>query len=232
MSFVDRIFNLVWDISDYFYAAWNEARDWIWPFSMLQYPLYALSDAFWSLLTPVAQFADWTWDVSQSLNDFLDRSGILSFLRTWLNYAEWAWYWILDHVSIIVGILEAWWSGTSSTVLAWIDAALSGAQALINQVVADLGNLRTAWDNFWTITWPALVADLGGLRSSWESFVSSTLPGLATWTGSQSLIESTLRTWFPFYDELAALWGEIRDMFTDPEDYLLRKLETMLARFW
>ncbi|KKM86231.1 hypothetical protein LCGC14_1281020 [marine sediment metagenome] len=59
MFITDPIFSLVWDISDYFYEAWLEVRGWVWPFNLLQYPFYAISTAFWRLLTPIATLGDW-----------------------------------------------------------------------------------------------------------------------------------------------------------------------------
>jgi hypothetical protein len=232
MWLTDRIFSLVWDISDYFYRAYQEASDWIWPFSYIQYPFYSLYRAFWSLLWPIADLGDWLGDLDDRIADVMDRAGVLSLLRTWINYAEAAWDWISDSWRNVTSIVASWWSGTSSMVLAWIDQVRDYARVLVDQVRASLGDLRSSWDNFWTISWPTMLSDLGGLRSSWESFLSSTLPNLATWTGSQALIETTIRTFFPFYDELVQFWSGIREFFSDPEAYLVRKLETMLERFW
>ncbi len=232
MRFTDRIFSLFWDISDYFYNAYKTASDWIWPFNAIQYPLYALYRAFWSLLDPIAAMGEWLGDMDDRLVGFLDRAGILSLLQTWLTYAEDSWYWIRNSWSNILDVIRAWWTGVAGDVLAWIDQARDFAATLVAGVMEDLGMLRSSWDNFWTTTWPAMLSDLGMLRSSWESFLSSTLPNLATWTGSQALIETTLRSWFPFYDELVQFWSGIRDLFSDPEGYLVRKLETMLVRFW
>ena len=62
--------------------------------------------------------------------------------------------------------------------------------------------------------------DIGGLRSLWDNFVTTTLPGLATWAGVGSLVESTLKEWLPFYDDLRRLWTSIAEFIVDPWGYL------------
>ncbi len=232
MAFTDRIFSLLWDISDDFYNAYLEVKGWIWPFNLLQYPLNALSWAFWDLLTPIADLGDWIASSNIDIVGILTSSQIFALLGTWLDYAEDAWAWVFNAWWNVRAIIDGWWISTSGIVLAWIDSAAASVQTLINQASAFLAELRSEWDNFWTMTWPNFLSDFWNLRTAWDSFLSVTLPGLATWDGIGSLVESTLRSWFPFRDELAALWGEIRTMFADPEDYLIKKLETALDRFW
>jgi len=64
------------------------------------------------------------------------------------------------------------------------------------------------------------LASFNNLKSSYDSFVISTLPGLATWAGVGSLVESTLREWLPFYDDLSRLWTSIAEFIVDPWGYL------------
>jgi len=232
MSFTDRIFSLVWDISGYFYDAYLEVRDWTWPLSYLQYPMYALYSAFLELLSPVANLGNWISGIEDQVSSFLDQSEILELLGTWINYAEDAWSWIEDAVPIIWYHVGSWWESMSLTVEGWIQAAKDYALDLVFDLQLQLWTLVGNWDDFWTTTLPSLISDLGGLRSAWESFTSSTLPGLATWTGVGDLVETTIRSFFPFYDELVSLWGEIREFASDPEAYLLAKIELLLIRYW
>ncbi len=229
MRITDPIFSLVWDISDFFWVAYREVRDWIWPFNLLATPLRAISDAFWALLTPIAALGEWTINVDISLSRML----------TWSDLTDWMFdlmlallpiiTWINNATSNVQSIVNNWWSGTSWTVRSWIDSAVAGFQALINQVAANLATLQSTWDNFWTLTWPAMIADLGDLRSSWTNFLTVTLPGLASWSEIQSVVNSTLTSWLPFRDDLAAMWPAIALFFTNPLDYLAARLETW---FW
>ncbi|KKL86587.1 hypothetical protein LCGC14_1943220 [marine sediment metagenome] len=165
----------------------------------------------------------------RQLAGFLDSSGVLALLSSWIAQAEAAWDWVRWADWNVWDIVTAWWSSTILTVQGWIDTAIAGGQTLINQVASSLATLQSTWDNFWTLTWPALVADLGGLRSSWDNFLVNILPTLASASGVQSLINSTLTTWLPFYDDLVNLWGEIALFFTNPLDYLAARLESW---FW
>ncbi|MBA7559945.1 hypothetical protein ES708_01563 [subsurface metagenome] len=45
----------------------------------------------------------------------------------------------------------------------------------------------------------------------------------------QGLIDSDLKTWFPFYDDLVSLWNDIVDFFTNPLDWLKDRIEVW---FW
>ncbi len=229
MRFTDPIFSLVWDISDFFFDAFLTVEEWIWPFNLLQYPLYAIRQAFFQLLSPIANLGEWIDSVGSGAGGILDMWDILDFLAPWLDFATRAFNWTQNAALIISRQINEWWSSTGNQVQGWIDSAVAGFQSLISQVSASLGDLRTEWDNFWTLTWPALVLDLGSLRSSWESFVSTSLPGLATWSGTGDLIDSTIRTWFPFYDDLVTLWGDMLEFFTNPLDYLASLLERW---FW
>ncbi len=229
MWITDPIFDLLWEISDLFWDAYTEVNTWVWPFNKLADPLYWLSWRFWDWLTPIANLGDWIDGIAGQLAGFLDASGILALLSDWITQAEAAWNWVRYAAWNIWNEIADWWASTSLTVQGWIDSAIAGVQTLINQVFTSLGNLRTEWDNFWTLTWPSLVADLGGLRSAWENFLTVTLPGLASWPGIQSLIDSTLSTWFPFYDDLVNLWGTISNFFTGPFDWLAARLEVW---FW
>jgi len=232
MRFIDTIFSHVWDISQWFLMLYQDSSDIPGVGWLLSPVFFALHKSFWNMLDPIAHFYSWAYAVNEAINEVITSSTIFDLLRTWINYAEDAWFWIQNSGTMITNIIESWWTGVAGDILAWIDLANYNVRSLIGQVEASLGDLRSSWDNFWTITWPAHVADLANIRSSWDSFSSSILPDLATWAGSQALIETTLRAWFPFYDELVGYWSGIRDLFTDPEDYLVRKLESMLERFW
>lgn len=198
-KFVDAIFSLVWDISTFFNNAYETVSDWVWPFYYLANPLYWIKLAFWNLLTPIAHFGDWVNDVADKVSDILGPEGIISLLRTWLTYAENAWSWISNAFSNVWNIIDTWWTTAKTTVQGWIDIAKQAVISLLDTVSKSLASLQTAWDNFRTIT----------------------LPTLATGKVVSDLINSSLRTWFPFYDDLVKLWDGIKAFFVNPFDWLL-----------
>ena len=232
MWFMSNIIQLCNDAAGWLYEIYLDIYGWPYPFWLAARSFLDLSYIFAGLAWRFSEFNDWLIWAGDKIESILSSGDILSFLSTWLDYATWAWTWVFNAIDNVTDIIDSWWTSIGSIVQGWIDQAKDYALGLVDQVEDSLANLRSSWDDFWTLTWPDLVADIGGLRSSWDSFLATTLPGLATWIGVQDLIESTIRTWFPFYDELVQFWSGIRDFFSDPEDYLVRKLETMLERFW
>lgn len=232
MWFLDNIVEYLETARDWFLDAYYEVNGWIIPFRYLAPPLYGLYVVFYYLEYYFDQFNNWLAWAGDRIDEILSSWDIWDLLAVPISWAEDAINWVNNWWNNVQSGINAWWTSTSSTVQGWIDSAVDGFLYLVDQAEAAIASLTTTWDNFWTVTWPALVADLGGLRSSWDSFIATILPDLATWTGVGSLVESTIRIFFPFYDELVAFWGEIQNFFSDPEDYLVRKLESMLERFW
>lgn len=210
MAWLDGIFSLIWAVSDIFLDAYFTVRDWWAPFNLLQYPLLYLHQVFWSLLTPIARFHDWAMGVEARVQSIISAADIWSILATPIKWATDSWNWVINAFSNVYFIVGVWWNTAGQTVLAWVSEAKSFAQSLVNNVITWLGNLQTSWDNFWT-----------------EIF-----PTLATWTGVSTLIESAIKSWFPFYDDLVALWGSIAEFFADPQQYVYNKLDEFFERFW
>jgi len=228
----DKIFSLVWDIADWFYWIYAETDDWIYPFSLVAELFYNLYLTTFRLLTPIAQLGDWIDYMSIKIESVLTWESLTSWLLELNSLLEPVVNWYNSASSNIRAVVNSWWAGTSSIVQTWIENARQGIISLISQVEAQIIDLGSTWSDFWTLTWPEIISDLGGLRSAWDEFITTTFPGLATWTGVNNLVESTLRSWLPFYNELVALWGELREFAVDPEAYLVKRLETMIERFW
>ena len=224
MWFIDRIFSLVWDISDFFYDAWLEVKGWMWPLNQLAPRLLAIGDAFWDLLTPIAQVSDWAYDVQQKVADILSFDNIWSYFHDWFVAAANAWDWVLDAWWIVTNWIDDWWSGASLTVQGWIAIATQGFNDMV-----------VAWGNFWNVTWPQWTGKLDILRGEWDNFWTVTYPNLVsfewltTWWNERlpevnTLINSAILIWFPFYDSLAELWGSVAEFITNPFDWLENRL--------
>ncbi|KKN22384.1 hypothetical protein LCGC14_0915760 [marine sediment metagenome] len=229
---IDLIVQKLNNVSSYFYAIYLETLSWVYPFYLVTGYFYWLSSVFSSLAWHFSDFGTWVNQVGAELTRILDWStiwsNILSYVPNLTAIRDWFYNWTGE----VLAFVNTWWSTTSWQVQSWIDQATANIDTLISQAEAAIVDLRSSWDDFWTVTWPAMLSDLGSLRSSWGNFLANILPGLATWAGVGDLIDSELRSWFPFYDELAAAWGGIQAFFTDPEDQVLKILERSLERFW
>lgn len=232
MFFMTWIVDRLNYISSLFYELYIDSLYAGWPLEILADWFLSISNYFADLALDFSDFGSWVNSVTDQIAGFLNWTNIWSNLISWVPNIEALNTWFYTWWDNVLTVVNTWWTSTMEEVQGWIDAVRNYALALYDNLLATVNYLSETWDNFWTITWPALVADLGGLRSSWESFLSTTLPDLATWAGVGSIVESTIQNYFPFYDELVSLWGGILEMFTDPEDYLIKKLETALERFW
>ena len=201
MWFADRIFSYVWDLSDWFYDAYQTAKDWWWPFDALQHPLYGLYQVSRSLVTPIAQFSNWTWDVWSKVQEIFSLEQITAYFRPWLDNATDAWDWVRRAGTNVWHIADDWWNVTKVTVLGWIAMATEG-----------LDSLRASWDEFSTTTFPNLVS------FTW----------LTTWWNNRLLdIEGLLNSAFLERDSWWAGWqdfrGKVAEFFDDPLEFLLNR---------
>ncbi len=218
--------------SGFFYLAYLEILDWIYPFWLLAEPFYELAGLCSDLSWDFYDFSLWVQEISDRIVNVLNWDNVWSFILSYVPNLEDIRDWFFDWWFNVTSAVDTWWTETMVDVQGWISAALAHAMTFINQVEASLVDLRSTWDSFWTITLPGLIRDINGLRSAWEEFLETFLPGFADWTGVRDLVESTIRSWFPFYDELAALWGGIQEFFTDPEDWLYRSVDRIIERYW
>lgn len=198
-----------------------------------------LGDVFNSLSDFTAQVAGYLWEASNWLEDTVDLlreilnwDAIKSYIRSWLYGIESAIAWFFDWWYQVGQRIETWWSGVQTLVQDWISVATQG-----------FDELKAAWGNFWNETLPDIFSQFEILRANWSQFWSITFPTLVsftwltTWWNSrvqdvQDLIESA----FTLRESLWEGWQELKDqvieLFADPEEWLLDKIEQMLARFW
>ena len=206
----DWIYSIVWDISEWFRSIGQTTSTWVYPFNMVSTPFFIITSLFQSCLTPIANFGDWAADVWARVQQILSFDQLVNLFSTWINYATEAWNWVQGAWWNVTGIISSWWSATSTTVLGWIDIAAQEVKQLISGVETWVAILQITWDNFWTTTFPTL----------------------ANWAGVNNLIDSSLKSWFPFYDDLTNIWNEIVEFFADPPQYVYNKLDEFFERFW
>uniref|UniRef100_A0A6M3JZB2 Uncharacterized protein n=1 Tax=viral metagenome TaxID=1070528 RepID=A0A6M3JZB2_9ZZZZ len=222
--------DIIYDIRrlvKYLYQAFGDAALWCWNSTL---PLDWLGDFFLEVYNHLTDlhyslylFARDYEDLWDAIVNILTESDIFRILRDWLNYAENAWNWIKNFIQYPGEALGDWWQGALDTVKDLIAVAVEG-----------LIELKVAWDSFWTITFPNWTTELLRIGLELSDFFTITLPGLLTfdWLGIwfdnrlediQSLINSTIQVWFPFYNDLVELWNDILEFFTDPLTWLEKK---------
>ncbi|MBA7579236.1 hypothetical protein ES708_21105 [subsurface metagenome] len=113
--------------------------------------------------------SNWYEDTIELLQDILSWTNIKNLIRGWLEGIESVIEWFGDWWTWVGGRIDYWWDGVKSTVQDMIDAATQG-----------IDELRAAWDNFWTVTWPGILDDIEGLGAAWTNFWNITFPTLVS----------------------------------------------------
>lgn len=232
MWFLDQIVSWLGSARDSLYSAYLEVRGWIWPFHHLSTPLYNIYTAFYYLTIYFSYFNDWVEDTATKLTTILSYANITSYFSYYFDAATNAWTWVVNAVSNVTSIINSWWSSAQYTVLAWIDNAKYWLQTQINSLNVWVSNLQASINELL-----ALIPSMSEIIAWFSNWWSLILAQIISWGGLpaaliQDLINSTLRLWFPFYDELASLWNNIRDFFADPLGWIYNKLEEFFERFW
>jgi len=207
----------------YMRAAWREVDGMGWPFYLLAPALRGLEEAFNWLAYHFTAFSNWVSDVGVKVSGILDQGDIIGLLRTWLDYAEWAWTWVRDAGANITGIIKDWWVERLSDIKGLIDIATEG-----------FDDLRVAWDSFWNITFPEWTATLEILKDDIAFFFKWQFPELFNITTAEEWWKTKLKevtdyvdTQLKLLEPLLAGWQELRDevieFFNDPWEWLWLK---------
>lgn len=220
MSWVDDIFSLVWDISSFFYDAYIEVEGWIWPFYLLNWPLYLLYKAFHSLLEPIGHFGDWVDAVADKLSSVFSIAEITAHFSTWIGYATDAWDWISNAWWNVIYIVGDWWADKKVTVQGWIDIAKEWALDLIDAIGEDLAKL---WENVQWFFDNLLTFD--EIIEWWKDWLGLTAAAMLRWGFVTALdIAGLITTAFIEREDFWAGWQDWKDMvadfFEDPLEFL------------
>jgi len=145
--------------------------------------------------------ATWYQNTIDMFTQFVQALDVPNIMNTWIQMVNQLWSWFTSWVSGVTDIIGSWWGGVQWTVRSWIEAAVSGFNAALN-------NLQ-----YW----------VDDIRMSWGNFVSGTLPGLVTGGIVQQLIAGALMPWAGLFN----FWGEFsHDMgafFTNPLEFVWNK---------
>ena len=220
MQFINWIIEELEDIADFFHDAYLEVTDWVWPFNLLEYPLYGIYGRFHWLAEWFEDFGAWVDDTADKISHMITSWDIFELLQTWLDWAADAWFWVRYAWDNVIDIVNDWWASILPYILSYVDAATEGFTDLV-----------AAWDNFWTTTWPGVLTEITDLKNEWDNFWVVTFPSLVsfdrltTWWGDRlSEVDSLLSSWTLTLSPLWEGWQEIRDsvveFFADPLEWL------------
>jgi len=232
MRFLDWIIEELWDAADWFHEAYEEVKDWVSPFDLLQYPLYGLYGVFLWLAEDFEDFNEWVDDVAYQLGRFFTELDLEKWFSDWAEKILDAWYWFLGRWDWFLEAVGDWWA----TIWPYVEG-------YVNSAVEGLDELKAAWGSFWHTTWPEWTSWVEDLQAAWDHFWEVTFPNLINWDelgtwwqgrlqDIDTLVNDKIRTWFPFYDDLVELWGDIREFFTDPLKWVYDRLDEFFERFW
>ena len=210
-------------VSSYLLGIYQQAASWIWPFSAVAPLFYYLSSLFATLAGLFGTFIE-------LVNNLISRAAQI------LNW-NMIWELIQSYVPNITQIRDwfyFWWSYVSSVITSWWSATMVDVQGWISAATQPFSSMLAAWSSFWNSLWPQLVGGFNGLQSAWSNFWSYTLPNLVsyTWLGTwwisrlldvKGLIDSSLKSYFPNYDELMQLWNSIAEFAVNPLGYLWQR---------
>jgi len=127
--------------------------------------------------------------------------------------------------------LAEWWEGKKQDVQGWIDTAKDWAKERIDDAKAIANRVDTAWDNFKQDTLPKL------LDTQWvRDFFGKKISSITDWWApkEQEITDQIDTEVTPVRDEVNkhSSWLDlIKELFTDPEKWLMDRLESMIARF-
>jgi hypothetical protein len=223
MWFFDQILAWLNTIKSWFLTAYYEVSGWVWPFNNLATPLWEIYYAFIYLVIYFRDFRDWVNDTANRLLDIIGYDEIYSYFSTFINYATNAWSWVLNAWSNVTAIINTWWSSASLTVQSWIDYTKEILLLLYDELRLQVIALEALWAQF--LDWiPTLSEIISWYANAWGWILSHILAwgGLSA-SSILALILSTLKEWFPWYDDLAAIWDQIVAFFVAPWDWLQEK---------
>lgn len=223
MWFLDLIVTYCNNISSFFYSLYLEVRSWWIPASYSAVIFLQLSWMFSYLAWDFYYFNQWVDSTARKLLDILSWSTIKSFILSWLPSLQDAVNWFLARLSWFTTEVTNWWNGTKAIVQGWIDTAKQFLQTQINSLSTLLANLQAAWNE-----WQLKIPSFNEIWSWFTNWWNNTLARIITWgalTALQinTLIDSNIKSWFPFYESLSQLWSKVAEFITDPLTWLEKR---------
>jgi len=199
MGFMSLIVTALNSVATFFHEVYLDVWDWVWPFWLTATWFQSLSDKFSYLAWRFSDFGTWVNAAEAKIQNILSWNTIWSYLVAQVPNLPALNAWWTNLWNNIKDVVNDWWAGTQITVQGWITAATAGLAAL-----------DAAWQQFRTVTLPALFT-LSQAETWWNSRIKDV----------KSLIDSALKD----YEPLWAGWQAVRDnvvsFLANPFDFLL-----------
>lgn len=232
MAVINAIASFFMSLSNFAYEGYLVAYDWVAPFNYLANPFLAISDYFRYVGVQLYEFGNWCDNVWNIVQQAITEFNIWDVLAVPIEWAQTAWEWVSNAFTNVWNTITDWWGTVQEVVMTWVDNVREFAQSLYNNLQAWLANLQEAWNNFVSKI-PTIDEIINWFRNWW----GQVLANIQSWWAErlldiQNLINSTLITWFPFYDDLILIWESIREFFADPLQWVYDRLEEFFERFW
>lgn len=197
----------------------------------------------------------YTWTTSQINATKTTILAVISNLETWTTaefntVRNWVLTLIADIETItpdlldsvkafllsIISNLETWTITEFNVVRDWVLVLLSDIETWTLTQVSTLKSSVLSWFTdlkMWTITEINNIQDMLSAILPWNEILALIISwGAIPAAAIQDLIDSTLQSWFPFYNDLVELWDSIVGFFTDPWQFLYDRLEELFDRYW
>lgn len=209
-DFISSIIDRLNAISSFFWSIEQEVSEWVFPFSLIAYPLSTTSLAFNTLAWNFRDFSLWIYDITDRAKDILSWDTIWSLIRSHIPNLEAIRDWFTNRWAWLNTQISNWWSETGATVAGWIEASKDWARLWIDYLEGRANSLQAAWDNFTTVT----------------------LPSLPSWVDINALFASWAKSFEPFWEG----WQDVREAITefikDPLQWFYDRLDEIFERFW
>jgi hypothetical protein len=139
---------------DYFLSQYYSASGWPYVGGLIGSVFYYLYLFFYYFSYYFGQFNSWLVWAAGRINQILDWNLIKNKILEWFPALQSVYDWVRNEWNNIISDVTTWWGASNNPIRVFISSAISVAIAPFNWVITEFNNLKVAWDNFWTVTFP------------------------------------------------------------------------------
>lgn len=183
---------------------------WMWPLNIIAPFFQALSSIADGLFSGFFDFVYWADRINRDIQEKAGQSWVYDLLWAFLSPINTTLSWLTNRLDNIGSTITNWWSGVSTTVLGWVEAAKGYALGLVNNLQGLVNSLQSWWNNF----------------------TATVLPSLASRFDVDQMIKSTFAPWADLFNFWGQVGSEIKAFFADPLQWVYNKLDDFFERFW
>lgn len=195
-------------LSDMFSGIIKSLIDFLWDLRTLLYTAGTWQDWIELQLSPSAIWDAISWRIPAVSKAVAD---VVAWFESWVNN--------------VLEIIESWWIDKANWVQVQVSNGAVAISAAIKQLTTAYVALQNAWTDFTTLTLPKL------LTIDWiEAFFGAGVTGIGDFLGLVRIeIDERIQAKTGI---LSVIIAGMQSIITDPEEWLLEKVENMLARYW